>query len=88
MMDIPSYGVAVARALTSGGCATRRAAHRRDLPIRFIHDLRIERAVHLLRTTAMSLEAISRKVGYEHPTTPRVLLRERTGKTTSALRGK
>ena len=36
----------------------------------------------------MSLEAISRKVGYEHPTTLRVLLRERTGKTTSALRGK
>ena len=57
-------------------------------PIRFIQDLRIERAVHLLRTTAMSLVAISRKVGYEHPTTLRVLLRERTAKTTSALRGK
>ena len=57
-------------------------------PIRFVQDLRIERACHLLRTTDLSLETISRKVGYEHPNTLRVLLRERTGKTTSALRGK
>jgi transcriptional regulator GlxA family with amidase domain len=57
-------------------------------PIRFVQDLRIERAVHLLRTTDLSLETISRKVGYEHPNTLRTLLRERTGKTTSALRGR
>jgi transcriptional regulator GlxA family with amidase domain len=56
-------------------------------PIRFVQDLRIERASHLLRTTDLSMETISRKVGYEHPNTLRVLLRERTGKTTSALRG-
>ncbi|WP_033279667.1 GlxA family transcriptional regulator [Streptomyces sp. NRRL F-525] len=56
-------------------------------PIRFVQDLRIEHASHLLRTTGLSLETISRKVGYEHPNTLRVLLRERTGKTTSALRG-
>jgi transcriptional regulator GlxA family with amidase domain len=56
-------------------------------PIRFIQDLRIELATHLLRTSGLSLEAISRKVGYEHPNTLRVLLRERTGKTTVALRG-
>jgi transcriptional regulator GlxA family with amidase domain len=56
-------------------------------PIRFIRDLRIERASHLLRTTDQSLESISRKVGYEHPNTLRVLLRERTGKTTTTLRG-
>ncbi|MGP3938947.1 hypothetical protein [Streptomyces sp. 6N106] len=30
---------------------------------------------------------IARRVGYEHPNTLRVLLRERTGKTTMALRG-
>jgi transcriptional regulator GlxA family with amidase domain len=57
-------------------------------PIRFVQDLRIERARHLLRTTDMSVETISRKVGYERSQTLRVLLRERTGKTTSALRGR
>jgi transcriptional regulator GlxA family with amidase domain len=57
-------------------------------PIRFVQDLRVERASHLLRTTELSLETISRKVGYEHPNTLRVLLRERTGKTTAALRSR
>jgi transcriptional regulator GlxA family with amidase domain len=57
-------------------------------PIRFVQDLRIERARHLLRTADMSVESISRKVGYEHAHTLRVLLRERTGKTASALRGR
>ncbi|MFI5780525.1 GlxA family transcriptional regulator [Nocardia sp. NPDC051570] len=56
-------------------------------PIRFVQALRVEQASHLLRTTDLSLEAISRKVGYEHPHTLRLLLRERTGKTTTALRG-
>jgi transcriptional regulator GlxA family with amidase domain len=41
----------------------------------------------MLHTTELSLETIARRVGYEHANTLRVLLRERTGKTTTALRG-
>jgi len=41
----------------------------------------------LLRTTELSPESIAGKVGHEHPHRLRLLLRERTGKTTAALRG-
>ncbi|QMU78350.1 helix-turn-helix domain-containing protein [Streptacidiphilus sp. PB12-B1b] len=50
-------------------------------PVRFVQDLRIEQATHLLRSTNHSIEAISRRVGYENANTLRILLRERTGTT-------
>jgi transcriptional regulator GlxA family with amidase domain len=55
-------------------------------PIRFLQDLRVEQASHLLRTTTLSIESIARRVGYQHPNTLRVLLRQRTGRPTTALR--
>jgi transcriptional regulator GlxA family with amidase domain len=78
-----------AKALGVSERTLQRSVHRAvgTSPIRFVQDLRIERARHLLRTTGLSMETISRKVGYEHAQTLRVLLRERTGKTASALRG-
>ncbi|GAA3094204.1 GlxA family transcriptional regulator [Streptomyces echinatus] len=68
---------------------TLQRAVRRTLgtsPVGFVRDLRVERAAHLLRTTDLPLDAIARKVGYEHANTLRILLRERTGETASALR--
>ncbi|MEU0793049.1 helix-turn-helix domain-containing protein [Amycolatopsis sp. NPDC005961] len=69
---------------------TLQRAVRRTLgtsPVRFVQDLRVEQAAHLLRTTGLSLESIARKVGYEHPGTLRELLRDRTGKPVASLRG-
>ena len=50
-------------------------------PVRFVQDLRIEQATHLLRTTDRPIEAIARRVGYQNANTLRILLRERTGRT-------
>jgi transcriptional regulator GlxA family with amidase domain len=79
-----------ARALGMSERTLQRATQRvlGTSPVRFVQDMRVEQAAHLLRTTDLSLEAISRQVGYEHANTLRVLLRERTGHTTRTLRGR
>lgn len=84
-MSIPD----AARALGMSERTLQRATQRAlgTSPLRFVQDLRVEQAAHLLRTTGLSLEAISRQVGYEHANTLRALLRDRTGRTTRALRG-
>ncbi|MEZ0064434.1 transcriptional regulator GlxA family with amidase domain [Streptacidiphilus sp. MAP12-20] len=55
-------------------------------PVRFVQDLRVEQATHLLRTTDRTIETIARRVGYESANTLRVLLRDRTGKSAAQLR--
>lgn len=46
-------------------------------PIAFVQDLRLERAVHLLRSTKDSVDEIASSVGYEDGSTLRSLLRRR-----------
>lgn len=49
-------------------------------PLSYVQDLRVERAVHLLKTTNESVDRIATAVGYADGVTLRVLLRRRLGK--------
>ena len=48
-------------------------------PFAFVQDLRIARAVHLLKTSRASVDQIAAEVGYARGTTLRALLRRRLG---------
>lgn len=52
-------------------------------PIQLVHHIRIEHAVHLLRTTDRSMQSITTAVGYRNVSTLRTLMR-RHGNTTPA----
>ncbi|MFE3636339.1 GlxA family transcriptional regulator [Streptomyces sp. NPDC059168] len=89
-LDTPDSLAAAARALGVSERTLQRTVRRvlDTTPVRFVQDLRVEQATHLLRTTELSLETIARRVGYEHAATLRALLRDRTGATTAGLRGR
>ncbi|HEU5060353.1 MAG TPA: helix-turn-helix domain-containing protein [Kofleriaceae bacterium] len=55
-------------------------------PLGFVQDLRLERAVHLLRTTGDSVDEIAARVGYGEGGTLRALLRRRLRVGVRALR--
>jgi transcriptional regulator GlxA family with amidase domain len=55
-------------------------------PMDFVHEIRLDQATFLLRTTTMSAEAIARAVGYQHVGTLRALIRRRRGSTLTSLR--
>lgn len=48
-------------------------------PLAFVQDVRIERAIHLLRTTKLDVDAIAAAVGYADGVTLRNLLRRKVG---------
>jgi transcriptional regulator GlxA family with amidase domain len=55
-------------------------------PVGYVQDLRIERAVHLLKTTGSNIDRIAEQVGYRDGVTLRTLLRKRLGKGLRAIR--
>jgi transcriptional regulator GlxA family with amidase domain len=55
-------------------------------PVSYVQDLRIERAVHLLKTSSDSVERIAETVGYADGVTLRTLLRRRLGKGIREIR--
>ncbi|MFF9376035.1 GlxA family transcriptional regulator [Streptomyces griseoluteus] len=87
-LDTPNSLAGAARALGVSERTLQRTVRRvlNTTPVRFVQDLRVEQATHLLRTSDLSLETIARKVGYENAATLRALLRARTGATAASLR--
>jgi hypothetical protein len=55
-------------------------------PLAFFQDLRIERGVHLLRTSDASVDQIAAEVGYSGGVTLRALLRKRLGRSVRDIR--
>jgi len=57
-------------------------------PLSYFQDLRIERAVHLLRTGSDSVDRIAAQIGYADGVTLRALLRRRLGRGVRELRAR
>jgi transcriptional regulator GlxA family with amidase domain len=66
--------------------ARRIAAVLGKSPLAFFQDLRIERAMHLLRTSSDSVERIAAAVGYEDAVALRNLLRRKLGRGVREIR--
>jgi transcriptional regulator GlxA family with amidase domain len=82
-----SLGEAAHAIATSKRTLARRLKHTLGkTPLSYFQDLRVERAVHLLKTTDHNIERIAAMVGYADGVTLRTLLRRRLGRGVRELR--
>ena len=72
--------------LASSGLARRMQSVLGKTPLAYFQDLRVERAVHLLRTSDASVDQIGTQVGYADGVTLRALLRRRLGRGVREIR--
>lgn len=84
-------GFSLDEAAASVGASKRTLARRIGqalgrTPLDYFQDLRVERAVHLLRTTPASVDDVAARVGYADGVTLRALLRKRIGKGVREIR--
>lgn len=89
--DNLSNGFSLGDAALAAGASPRTLARRMHdvlgkTPLSYFQDLRIERAVHLLRTTDNNIDRIAAEVGYAEGVTLRNLLRRRLGRSAAQLR--
>ena len=56
-------------------------------PLAYFQDIRVEHAVHFLKTTSKNVDEIAEEVGYADGTTLRTLLRKRFGKGIKSIKG-
>ncbi|MDP4300396.1 GlxA family transcriptional regulator [Leptothrix discophora] len=84
-------GFSLAEAAVAAGTSERTLARRLQgvlgkSPLSYFQDLRVERAVHLLRTGTGSIDQIAAQIGYSDGVTLRALLRRKLGRGVRELR--
>lgn len=84
-------GFSLADAAAAAGTSPRTLARRLQgvlgkTPLSYFQDLRIERALHLLRTSDDSVDRIAAQIGYADGVTLRTLLRRKLGRGVRELR--
>ena len=88
-----AHGFSLAEAAVAAGASERTLARRLQsvlgkTPLSYFQDLRVERAVHLLRTGSESVEQIAAQIGYSDGVTLRALLRRKLGRGVRELRAR
>jgi len=86
-----AHGFSLSDAARASGASGRTLARRLRTvlgksPLSYFQELRVERAVHLLRTTTATVDDIATQVGYADGVTLRTLLRQKLGKGVRELR--